>query len=150
MIALYTGARRRAILELQWPQVDLVRGVLDLNPPGRVQTKKRRPIVPIARPLLLALRRAHKRATTPYVIEANGRPVADVKTAFRSAASRAEVPDCTSHTLRHTCGTWLAQAGVPLREIAGMLGHSEARTTELYAHHHPDYMNNARRALERG
>ena len=45
----------------------------------------------------------------------------------------------------------MAQRGVPLREIAGYLGHSEQRTTELYAHHHPDFLmkNAARKSFER-
>ena len=149
MIALYTGQRRRAILDLTWAQVDLVRGRIDFNPPGRPQTTKQRPIIPIPYPLLAVLRRAQKRASSIFVIAYRGKPVRDVKTGFNSAAERAQVPDCTSHTLRHTAGTWMAQRGVPLREIAGYLGHSEQRTTELYAHHHPDFMQNARRAFER-
>jgi site-specific recombinase XerD len=43
----------------------------------------------------------------------------------------------------------MAQNGVPLWEICGMLGHSMWRTTELYAHHHPDHLKNAREGLER-
>jgi integrase len=149
MIALYTGQRRGAILDLCWPQVDVVHGRIDFNPPGRLRTKKQRPIIPIPRPLLAALRRAHKRSTSKFVIAYRGEQVLDVKTGFNSASERAGIPDCTSHTLRHTAGTWMAQRAVPLREIAGYLGHSEQHTTELYAHHHPDFMQNARRAFER-
>lgn len=149
MIALYTGQRRGAILDLTWKQVDLVVGRIDFNPPGRVQTQKRRPIIPIPRPLLAALTRAHGRASSDFVIAYRGERVADVKTGFNSAADRAGIPACTSHTLRHTAGTWMAQRGVPLRQIAGYLGHSEQRTTELYAHHHPAFMAEARRAFER-
>lgn len=148
MLALYTGQRRGALLELTWPQIDLVRGRIDFNPPGRVQTKKRRPILPVPRSLLAALRRAHRRSSSSFVIAYRGEQVMDVKTGFNSAAARAGIPECTSHTLRHTAGTWMAHRGVPLREIAGYLGHSEQRTTELYAHHHPDYMENARKAFE--
>lgn len=148
LIALYTGQRRGAILDLTWRQIDLVRGRIDFNPPGRAQTKKRRPIIPIPRPLLAALRRAHRRASCDFVIAYNGNQVGDVKTGLNSAAARAGIPECTSHTLRHTAGTWMAQRGVPMREIGGYLGHSEQRTTELYAHHHPDYMENARKAFE--
>lgn len=148
LVALYTGQRRGAILELTWKQVDLVRARIDFNPKGRVQTKKRRPIIPIPRSLRAALRRAHQRATCDFVIAYQGHSVLDVKTGFNSAAARAGIPDCTSHTLRHTAGTWMAQRGVPLREIAGYLGHSESRTTELYAHHHPDFMKTARAAFE--
>ncbi len=77
-----------------------------------------------------------------------GASVGDVKKGFNSAAARAGLPHVTSHTLRHTAGTWMAQRGVPLREIAGYLGHSDARTTELYAHHHPDYLRTAREAFQ--
>jgi integrase len=148
LIALYTGARRSAITGLTWNQVDLIRGRIDFNPPGRVQTKKRRPIIPIPRSLLAALRRAQQRATCNSVIAYRGKPVRDVKTGFNSAADRAGIPDCTSHTLRHSAGTWMAHRGVPMHEIAGYLGHSVARTTELYAHHHPDFMQAARAAFE--
>jgi integrase len=149
MIGLYTGARRGAILDLTWRQIDLVRSRVDFNPPGRNETAKRRPHIPVPRPLLAALRRAHRRASSPYVIAYQGRRLASVKRAFNAAAARAGIPDCTSHTLRHTAGTWMAQRGVSMREIGGYLGHSEARTTELYAHHHPDYMRAARAAFER-
>lgn len=148
LIALYTGQRRGAILDLTWRQVDLLRGRIDFNPPGRTQTRKRRPIIPIPRPLLAALRRAHARASSAFVVAYNGEQIRDIKTGLNSAAARAGIPDCTSHTLRHTAGTWMAQRGVPLREIAGYLGHSEQRTTELYMHHHPSFLSNARKAFE--
>jgi hypothetical protein len=43
----------------------------------------------------------------------------------------------------------MAQRGVPMHQIAGYLGHSVARTPELYAHHHPDHMHQAVAAMER-
>jgi integrase len=64
-------------------------------------------------------------------------------------SGRAGIPDCTSHTLRHTAGTWMAQRGVSMHQIAGYLGHRVSRTTELYAHHYPDHMKEALAALER-
>jgi integrase len=79
----------------------------------------------------------------------DGRPIKRVRRAFAAACRRAGIADVTRHTLRHTCGTWLAQRGVPLHQIAGWLGHSNERTTELYAHHHPDHFAEAMRAMER-
>jgi integrase len=149
LIALYTGQRRRAILDLTWKQIDLVTGIVNFNPPGRVPTAKRRPILRVPRQLLAALRRAQIRASCEHVIAYEGAPVCDVKKGFASAALRAGIPACTSHTLRHTAGTWMAERGVPIWEIAGYLGHSVARTTELYAHHHPDTLAAARAAFER-
>lgn len=170
-IALYTGQRASAVLDLTWSQIDLVRGRINFNPPGRTQTKKRRPIIPVPRALLATLRRRHAQAERERVqrdreaksdpmnakrrfavgetvIAYRGQRVGSVKKGFATAAERAGIPECTAHTLRHTAGTWMAQAGVKIEEIAGYLGHSSSQTTELYAHHHPDYMENARSAFE--
>jgi integrase len=42
------------------------------------------------------------------------------------------------HWLRHTFCTYLAKAGVDLREIQWLAGHSSVAVTERYAHHMPD------------
>jgi integrase len=150
ILALYTGARSEAILSLKWfPQVDLDRGVIDFNPPGRARTKKGRATVPIPRRLRWFLEKAQARATSPYVLSYHGEPIDRIKHSFANACKRAGLDGVTPHTLRHTCGTWLAQQGVDLWEIAGWLGHSDTRTTEIYAHHHPDYLARARAALDR-
>jgi integrase len=150
LIALYSGQRRSAVLDLTWKQVDLVNGRIDFNSPGRRQTKKRRPVIPIPSSLLSALKRAHGMASCDYVISYRGEKVRDIKTGFNSAAMRAGIPDCTSHTLRHTCATWLAMAGVPLREIALYLGNTLAMVERVYAKYHPDTLRGAVRALSRG
>ena len=52
----------------------------------------------------------------------------------------------TPHTLRHTKAMHLLQAGNPLVVIRNILGHSEVKTTEIYARAD---MNMKRQALER-
>ena len=42
------------------------------------------------------------------------------------------------HDLRHTFGTRMAAAGAPLRSIQEWLGHSDYRTTSIYADYAPD------------
>jgi integrase len=150
MLGLYTGARRGAIQSLKWIQVDLVRGTIDFNEPGRPVSNKRCAKIQIPAPLKLALVRAQQRTTSPYVISYYGKPITGkINHGFNTACTRAGLKDVTPHTLRNTCGTWLAQAGCPIFEIAGWLGHSIAETTELYAHHHPDHLASARTALDR-
>ena len=150
LIALYTGARKGAILELRWPQVDLEAERIDFNPPGRERTSKGRARQPISRHLLTFLRLARRRGTDlGYVVHRDGAQLDNMKRAFNTACIDAGLTDVTPHTLRHTCGTWLAQEGVPLDKIGGWLGHTDARTTALYAHHHPDFMEEARNAVDR-
>jgi integrase len=43
----------------------------------------------------------------------------------------------TIHDLRHTCASWLAQAGISLHRIRDLLGHSSVKTTERYGHQLP-------------
>jgi integrase len=68
-------------------------------------------------------------------------------------ASRAAgiVPPVGFHTLRHTYGSLLAMAGVPLPVIAAAMGHSDTRMTERhYAHLAPSYVSETiRRYLPR-
>jgi integrase len=149
MLAVYTGARREAILSLRWSQVDLVRGQINFNPPGRQQTNKRRPTIPIPRGLRWFLAKAQARASSPHVIAYEGERILRIRRAFAGACRRAGLEGVVPHVLRHTCGCWLAQQGVDLWQIAGWLGHSNERTSELYLHHHPDYLAKARQALER-
>jgi integrase len=151
LIALYTGARSEAILTLKWfPQVNLERGVIDFNPPGRARTTKGRAVIPLPAKLRWFLAKARARSDgAATVLSYQGEPIKRIIKGFRAACRRAGLDDVTPHTLRHTCATWQAQHGVDLRQIAGWLGHSDMRTTELYAHHHPDYLQDALAAVER-
>ncbi len=149
IVALNAAARRGAIQDLTWEQVDMENRRIDFNPNGRMQTKKRRVVVPINETLFTALEEAKERATSEYVIEYAGMKLEKINDAFRRAAKRAGLNDVTPNTLRHTCATWMAQAGVDLWQIAGMLGHADIKTTiKHYAKHHPDYLNDAASALD--
>ncbi|MCA3248717.1 MAG: site-specific integrase [Azospirillum sp.] len=161
-LGLSTGARTAAILDLTWPQIDLVHNRIDFNPPGRPQTTKRRPFVKINAPLHAALTRAReaakveaekaKRPPCPYVVNYCGARIGSVKRALARAITKAGLPTrgwdrVTAHVLRHTFATWSAQAGEPMHDIAGALGLSQPRTLEIYAHHHPDYLGGAADAV---
>lgn len=88
-------------------------------------------------------------ALTEHVIEWGGRPVGSLKTAWGAAVRRAALPGVTPHTMRHTAGVWMAEAGVPMPEIARLLGHSDSRITEkVYARHSPTHLAGAASHLE--
>lgn len=56
---------------------------------------------------------------------------------FKQACRDAEVRVIRFHDLRHTFGTQMAAAGTPLRFIQEMLGHADAKTTQIYSHYQP-------------
>ncbi len=46
-LAINTGVRKGAMLDLKWQQIDFDRNMMNLNPVGRVQPNKRRAIVSV-------------------------------------------------------------------------------------------------------
>jgi integrase len=150
LIALYTAARTGAILDLRWNQVNLQTRRIDLNPPGRTQTEKGRPIIPIPRRLLTLLHYWRARSKpNGYVVNIAGQPIGSIKKSFKAAAARAGLKDVTPHTIRHTAATWMAQRGVDLFKIAGYLGQRVTTTTARYAHSSPDHLSEASDAMDR-
>jgi integrase len=151
LLAAATAGRPEAVLELTWRAIDFAAGVTKLNPAGRAQTAKRRPIVKMSEEMRTVLLEACKARKTEYVIEYGKYPVKSIQKGFRAAAALAgfQPGEIVPYTLWHTAATWMAQAGVPLWEIAGFLGHSDTRMVERhYAHHHPDFQQRATAALQ--
>lgn len=139
-LALATIARPTAILELTWRQVDWEHGTINLNPPGRRQTKKRRPIVALDEEMLAMLEEAHRGAQSDYIIERGGKRVANIKKAFQAASARTGV-HVTPYTLRHTGAVWAAERGTPMAELAQFMGHDDDATTQKhYARFTPTYL----------
>lgn len=148
LLALHTVQRSGAILDLRVEQVDLDRRRIDFLPPGALQSTKRRPVLPMTDTVHRELLRACRESQTGHVIEYLGQPVKKVRKSFKSACDRAGLEGVSPHTLRHSGATLLAAKGVSMREISGFLGHRLAVTTERYAKHSPDYLQNAAGALE--
>jgi integrase len=148
ILAMTTGARMSAILELRWEQIDFKHRTINFNSPDREQTNKRRPVVPINDRAFTALEEAARGALTDFVIEWSGTRVTSIKKAIRMAAKRSGVP-CSPHVFRHTAGVWMAQADVPMQKISQFLGHTSTRVTErTYARYSPSFMKDAAAALE--
>lgn len=149
MLALLYGtlARPEAALALRRESVDFARRLIAQNPPGRKQTKKYRPTVPICDFLLPWLEAA---PVGPLVVW-RGKPIASFKTAWRALRRRAHLPEAVvPKTIRHTMATELRAAGVPEAEIQGFMGHKAySGKTEVYAKYRPDYCGQAVIAIDR-
>lgn len=149
LLGLYTMARPAAILELTWDRVDFERGTADLNPGGRRQTRKRRPVVALHPEALEALKTAYKGRQSDYVIERGAKPVKSLKKAFQAASERSGI-DATPYTLRHTGAVWAAEGGVTMDELAQFMGHTDAATTaKHYARFSPGYLRRVANAVQR-
>lgn len=145
ILAIATASRKEALLDLTWERVDFERGRIALGE-GR---GKGRATVPMTTTAREALEQARKASVSGYVIEYAGVRVQSVKTGFRAATRAAKLADVTPHTLRHTAAVWMAEAGIPMSQIAQYLGHSDSRVTERhYARYSPEFLKGAADALE--
>ncbi|MDE2326520.1 MAG: site-specific integrase [Rhodospirillales bacterium] len=148
ILALATAGRMTALLELTWEQVDFERGQIRLG--QGVSRLKGRATVPMTRRAREALEQAAKARQTDFVIEYGGKPVTKIRKAFARAAERGGIPWVTPHVLRHTAAVWMAEAGVPMAQIAQVLGHTNTAITErVYARFSPDFLRSATAVLDR-
>lgn len=146
-MAIATGGRMTAILELKWEQVDFEAGIISLNPIDRAQTSKGRATVPMNDQIRESLKAAKQAATSDFVIEHNGKKVGSIKTAWNAAVRRSG-QKATPHMLRHSAAVWMAEAGQPMQVIAQYLGHTDSRITErVYARFAPTFLKGASEAL---
>lgn len=134
LFALYTGARLGTILNLEWR--DIRNGQITLRD-VKSATRGKLHHVPIVTPLIDVLNAQPVLDDCPKVFTYKGLPIKSVKRAWATALKNAKVSDFRFHDLRHTCATWLIQAGTPIEIVKDILGHSNISTTLKYAHHKP-------------
>lgn len=126
-----SGCRRNEIAGLKWSEVDLERGLLifDDSKTGRSV----RPLGAAATALLEALKPDPPEGYV-FPAERGDGFYQGTKTAWQVAIKKAGLPGVTPHVLRHTLGSAAASAGEALLMVGSLLGHSNARSTAIYAH----------------
>lgn len=153
MAALHTGMRRGEILRLAWRDVNFDRREVIVRAANTKSGKGRS--VPLTADLLAELARLKAAravkaidGSDPVFVDEGGRALTRVviRTGL-SAALRAEeakaIPEekrdgLTFHGLRHSAASIMAAQGVPLLDIARILGHSTLAVTMLYARFQPE------------
>jgi integrase len=147
--ALHTGMRQGEILNLQWQDVDFVRGLLMVM---KSKNGTRRAIPLNQRVFdLLAVKQAAAKATRGPVFRTplgNELQVRFLVREFCEARDRADIPDFRFHDMRHTFATRLVQRGVDLYKVQRLLGHKTGLMTQRYAHHSPESLRDGVKVLE--
>jgi integrase len=152
LTAAMTGMRRGELLALRWRDVDADAGVVRVRRTytrgtfGTPKTRRSSRAVPLAERVREELQRHRGRSGSSgdydlvFAHPVTGRVLdpSRVRKRFQAAARRAGLRPVRFHDLRHTFGTRMAAAGAPLRAIQEWLGHSDYRTTSIYADYAPD------------
>lgn len=142
LLALYTGTRKDALLNLQWEasdtggHVDLKNGVIYRQSAKARRTKKRQTPVRVPRRLLCHLRTW--KSESPWVVEYRSGRVGDIKKSWNSARDRAGLDGITPHVLRHTAITWAMQNGARIEDASVFFAITVEELQRTYWHHHPD------------
>jgi integrase len=149
ILMLGTGCRPSTAYEFVGAGLDFDSDLINLNPPGRVQTPKYRPVVKMPPSLKAHLRAINDREGL-LVHKGNGQPIRRWETAWRNARKKAGLGrKVNPYSIRHSVARWLRASGVPKWEIEGQLGHRALSTTDIYAPHAPEYLAQACAAIEK-
>jgi integrase len=152
LTAAMTGMRRGELVALRWRDVDWTSAVIrvrrsfsdgEFGPPKSRRSSR---AVPMADRVAAELERHYRRSNFPEDDDlVFGHPQlgtvydpSKVRRRFAEACSRAGVRIARFHDLRHTFGTRMAAANAPLRSVQEWMGHSDYRTTSIYADYAPD------------
>ncbi len=136
------GLRDSEIRRLKWEDIDFKKGFLTVSsePGGHTKSYKSR-IIPMTSRLLESLKGLKQ--DDKYIFSTNGRYIRDLRMTLRRTFRDAGYKTPGIHKLRHTFGTRLAKSGIDLYRISKLMGHSDIRTTEIYAHIAPDDLREA-------
>ena len=155
LLSIYCGARAGEIFSLQWSDVDQVNGLITLR--DTKSGKTRTVHMPETVKAMFATMEPGKKSTLVFPGKGGKQLKQISKTFDRTVAQLAfneGIEDrrqkVTFHTCRHTCASWLVQAGIPLFTVQKILGHSTIALTERYSHLAPDSFRAAAAAIEAG
>lgn len=132
-LLLLTGARRQEIVGLRWEEVDLEFGMLRLK-----TSKTGQKTILLPAPALARLREWRDEADRDLIwvfpsTRTDGH-FDGVGRAWDRFRHQAGLKGVRLHDLRHTFASVGASSGIGLPLIGGLLGHSQASTTQRYAH----------------
>ena len=173
LIGIYTGLRLGDCCRLDWSQINLAQGVIQLVPRKTRRHHQRLVTIPVHPALGAALLRNCPSSTSggdaaspfvgpvlPTIAEMYGRArwqvshelsrifmAANIQTSVRIEGRKHRTPEATFHSLRHTFVSFAANAGVPLHIVQSIVGHESTAMTRHYYHENIDALKSAVAAI---
>jgi len=129
---ILTGARKTEVLRARWQDFDLARRNwrIPISKSGSARN------VPLGDGAVDVLTQIPRQPLCEWVF-ANPKtmlPFTSIFSAWNAARGRAGLADVRIHDLRHSFASLLVNEGRSLYEVQRILGHSQIRTTQRYAH----------------
>lgn len=131
-LLLMLGCRKRELLEARWEDVDLDRRTwhIPMSKSGRARN------VPLSGAAIEVFRSLPRWEGCTYVIPnpATLRPFGNLHYPWDKVRRAAGLDDVRMHDLRHSFASNLVNSGRSIYEVGKLLGHSQVKTTQRYAH----------------
>ncbi len=133
LVAAATGMRRAEVMNLRWCDINIANSeiIVQSNETYRTKFGKMRslPIHPVVRDVFM---KRQFFAKGEKVFPEHSAPWVSKK--FKGYIRKLGYGTVHFHTLRHSFATWLVDQNVPIYEVQKLLGHSDIKVTEVYAH----------------
>jgi integrase len=135
ILTRHTGMRSGEALNLKIEQVDLQERTILLTK-TKGGKSRRVPLNEIAYETVTSLIAEARERGTEYLFfnPKTGKPYKWLRRSFRTLMKLAGVTDFKRHDLRHDAATNMVESGASLIEVKDILGHSDIRMTQRYAH----------------
>ena len=162
LIGIYTGLRLGDCCRLDWSQINITQGVIQLVPAKTKRHHQRMVTIPVHQTLGSALldSQLHTGPVLPMIAEMYGRTrwqvsqnlsrifkAANITMSVRVEGRKNKTPEASFHSLRHTFVSLSANAGVPLHIVQSIVGHESTAMTRHYYHESVDALRNAVNAI---
>ena len=128
-LLLFTGARKMEILSLKWSYISFELGIARL-PDSKTGFK----ILQIPAPALTILENMPRSSEFVFPSESAAGHMANLKGAWDAVCTFAGIEGWRIHDLRHAFASIMVNSGASLPIIGKILGHTQAGTTQRYAH----------------
>lgn len=131
-LLLLTGGRRNEITRAKWDYVDWGRRTLLV--PIAKSGKSR--VISLSAAALALLRSIERLPANPFIFPSptTGRPCPSLHFPWLRIRRTSGLLDIRLHDLRHSFASFLVNEGVSLYVVQGLLGHTQPRMTQRYAH----------------
>lgn len=144
---LLTGARKREVLDARWEDLDYDNRLwrIPVTKAGRPRT------VPMSDGMMAILGSVPRVDGSSYVFPNpdTGLPYVATHKAWDAIRKEAGLSDVRLHDLRHSFASILVNSGRSLYEVQHLLGHTQIKTTERYAHLQQQTLMNAANLVTR-
>jgi integrase len=134
--AIFTGLRKGDLLKLQWKDVNKEKGYITYLEQKKRNSRNKEPkrVVKHLNGDMIKLLNEMPVVGEYVFCKSDGKPLQNVKRAFKTALKRAGITDFRFHDLRHTSASYLLMRGASLVAIQKHLNHKDFKMTQHYAH----------------